>query len=55
MSDAQLIEHGKNAWKFCRRVPGQKIDTRWLMELNEAREEWRRRHPPNEFREEMSG
>ncbi|MBV9886822.1 MAG: hypothetical protein JO119_09780 [Acidobacteria bacterium] len=45
MTDAQLTEHGKTLRKFCRRLPGQKIDKRWLMELDEARAEWRRRHP----------
>lgn len=54
MSDVQLTEHGKNARKFCRRVSGQKIEKRWLMELNEAREEWKRRHPPTKFRGEES-
>jgi hypothetical protein len=50
MSDAELIEHGRTARTFCRRVSGQKIEKRWLMELNEARAEWKRRHPPNKFR-----
>jgi hypothetical protein len=26
MSDAEPIEHGKTARKFCRRVPGRKIE-----------------------------
>jgi hypothetical protein len=46
MTDAQLIEHGKTIRKFCRRVSGQKIDKGWLMQWNEARAEWRRRHSP---------
>jgi hypothetical protein len=37
VSDAQLIEHGKTLRQFCRRVPGQKIDRAWLMQLNEDR------------------
>jgi hypothetical protein len=45
MTDAQLIEHGKTLRRFCRRVQGQKIDKNWLMQLNEARADWRRRHP----------
>jgi hypothetical protein len=45
MTDAELIEHGKTIRKFCRRVAGQKIDKQWLTQLNEARAEWRRRHP----------
>jgi hypothetical protein len=46
MSDAQLIEHGKMLRPFCRPMQGQKINKDWLMQLNEARAEWRRRHPP---------
>ncbi len=49
MSDPQLIEHGKALRKFCRRLPGQKIDSMWLMQMNEARAEWNRRHPPKKF------
>ena len=49
MSDAQLIEYGKNARKLCRRVPGQKIDKVWLTQLNEARAEWKRRYPPKKL------
>jgi hypothetical protein len=49
MSDAQLIEHGKTLREFCRLTAGQKIDRGWLMQLNEARAEWKRRHPPKKF------
>lgn len=49
MSDAQLIEHGKTLRQFCRRKAGQKVDKGWLMQLNEARAEWKRRHPPTKF------
>jgi hypothetical protein len=49
MSDAQLIEHGKTLRKFCRCVPGQKIDKGTLIQLNEARAEWQRRYPPKKF------
>jgi hypothetical protein len=51
MSDTQLIEHGKTLRGFCRRIPGQKIDKGWLMQLNEARAEWMRRHPLKTLRE----
>jgi hypothetical protein len=51
MSDTQLIEHGKILRGFCRRIPGQKIDKGWLMQLNEARAEWMRRHPLKTLRE----
>lgn len=46
MSDAQLIDYGKLLRKSCRRLPGQKIDKGMLIQLNEARAEWQRRHPP---------
>jgi hypothetical protein len=49
MSDAQLIEHGKTLRSFCRPTPGHGIDKGWLMHLNEARAEWRQRHPPKKF------
>jgi hypothetical protein len=45
MSDTQLIEHGKMLRSYCRPVRGQGIDRGWLMQLNDARAEWRRRHP----------
>jgi hypothetical protein len=51
MSDAQLIEHGKTLRAFCRPTPGHGIDKGWLMQLNEARAEWRRRHPPKKGRD----
>jgi hypothetical protein len=51
MSDAQLIEHGTTLRGFCRRIPGQKIDKGWLMQLNEARAEWMRRHPLKTLRQ----
>jgi hypothetical protein len=45
MSDAQLTEHGKMLRSYCRPVRGQGIDRAWLKQLNEARAEWRCRHP----------
>jgi hypothetical protein len=54
MSDAQLTDHGKTLRKSCRRLPGQKIDKEKLMQLNEARAEWQRRHPPKKFRRDTS-
>jgi hypothetical protein len=45
MSDAQLTEHGKMLRSFCRPIRGKGIDRGWLMQLNEARAEWKRRHP----------
>jgi hypothetical protein len=45
MTDAQLIEHGKTLRAFCRPTPGHGVDKGWLMQLNEARKEWKRRHP----------
>jgi hypothetical protein len=45
MSDAELIEHGKTLRALCRPTKGQGIDKGWLMQLNESRAEWRRRHP----------
>jgi hypothetical protein len=47
MSDVELTEHGKTLRKLCRRVAGQKIEKIWLIQLNEARAEWKRRHPTN--------
>jgi len=55
MTDAQLIEHGKTLRGFCKPTPGRGIDKGWLMQLNEARAEWRRRQPPKKFGDEMSG
>jgi hypothetical protein len=54
MSDAQLIEHGKTLRKNCRRVQGQKIDKKWLIQLNEARAEWMQRYPPKKLRRDTS-
>jgi hypothetical protein len=51
MSDAQLIEHGKTLRQFCRPTPGRGIDRDWLMQLNEARAEWKRRYPPKKLRD----
>jgi hypothetical protein len=45
MTDAQLTEHGKTLRTFCRPTPGHGINKGWLMQLTEARAEWRRRHP----------
>jgi hypothetical protein len=45
MSDAELIEHGKALRALCRPTKGQGIDKGWLMQLNESRAEWRKRHP----------
>jgi|SRR5450432_1669372 hypothetical protein len=50
VSDAQLFEHGKTLRQFCRRVPGQKIDRVWLMQLNEDRAEGKWRHPTRKVR-----
>jgi hypothetical protein len=47
MSDEELTEHGKTLRKFCRRVAEQKIEKEWLIQLSEARAEWKRRHPTN--------
>jgi len=49
MSDAQLIEHRKTLRDFCKPTPGRGTDKGWLMQLNEARAEWKRRHPPKKF------
>lgn len=51
LTDAQLIEHVKTLREFCRRLKGQKVDKGWLMQLNEARAEWKRRHPSTVMRE----
>jgi hypothetical protein len=51
MSDAQLIEHGKTLRQNCRKTAGEKVDRGWLMQLNEARAEWKRRHPSTVMRE----
>jgi len=45
MSDAELIEHGKSLRVLCRPTKGRGIDKGWLLQLNESRAEWRRRHP----------
>jgi hypothetical protein len=55
MTDAQLTEHGKALRAFCKPTPGRGIDKGWLMQLNEARAEWRRRHPPKKLSDEVSG
>jgi hypothetical protein len=49
VSDAQLTEHGNLLRSYCRPVRGQGIDRGWLMQLNEARAEWKRRHPSKKF------
>jgi hypothetical protein len=51
MSDAQLIEHGNTLRGFCRPTRGHGIDKNWLNQLDEARAEWRRRHPPKKVHE----
>jgi hypothetical protein len=52
MSDEQLIEHGKTLRRLNRRVQGKKIDKHWLVQLYEARAEWKRRHPPGKVRDQ---
>jgi hypothetical protein len=49
MTDAQLIEHGKTLRRFCRPTRGHRVHRVWLMQLKEARVEWRRWHPPKKF------
>jgi hypothetical protein len=43
MSDAQLIEHGKTLREFAKPSPGRDGHKIWILQLEEAREEWRRR------------
>jgi hypothetical protein len=45
MTDAQLIEHGRTLRALCRPTKGRGIDKDCLMQLNESRAEWRKRHP----------
>jgi hypothetical protein len=45
MSDQRLIEHGKLLREFAAPSPGRNGDEGWKMQLEEARAEWRRRHP----------
>jgi hypothetical protein len=46
MTDAELIELGKKLRECCRPQSGQTRDKDWWKQLQEARAEWRRRHPP---------
>jgi hypothetical protein len=46
MSDHRLIEHGKSLREFAKPTPGRESSEGWEMQLEEARAEWRRRHPP---------
>ena len=49
MSDAELIQFGKAARRLCRsRVSG--ITDAFDRQLELAREEWKRRHPPKQQR-----
>jgi hypothetical protein len=55
MSDEELIKHGNTLRGFCRPTRGHDIDKGWLNQLNEARAEWRRRHPPKKISDEVGG
>jgi hypothetical protein len=49
MSDEELVKFGKAAWFMC--SPGANLGQPprkvFVIQLNEARAEWRRRHPKN--------
>jgi hypothetical protein len=47
MTDAELIEHGKLIKEFAKPNPGRGVNEEWALQLDEARAEWRRRHPKN--------
>lgn len=45
MTDAELIEHGKLDQGICEAESGPGInEEEWVLQLEEARAEWRRRH-----------
>jgi hypothetical protein len=45
MSDSELRKHGRSLREFCKPDHTGKINEDWLRQLNEARAEWKRRHP----------
>jgi hypothetical protein len=45
MSDQRLIEHGKLLREFAMPSPARRAEEGWITQLEEARAEWRRRHP----------
>jgi hypothetical protein len=48
MSDPELTQHGKLMKEFAQPSPGRGANEEWAMQLEEARAEWRRRHPKDE-------
>lgn len=44
MSDRELIEHGKTLREFAKPSPGRDGHKVRILQLEEARAEWRRRH-----------
>jgi hypothetical protein len=49
LTDAQLFERGKTLRQFAKPRPGQGPDVEWTRQLNEARAQWKCRHPPKKF------
>lgn len=45
LSDNELRKHGRSLREYCRPDPTGKVNEGWLRQLEEARAEWRRRHP----------
>lgn len=45
MSDAELLKHGRSLRALCRPDPHGDVEEAWMIQLKEAREEWKRRHP----------
>jgi hypothetical protein len=50
LTDKQLIETGKMPKDFAKPRLGQGPDANWRRQLEIARAEWKRRHPPKKFR-----
>ena len=47
MSDRELREYGRDAARMADPRKNRNPSPRFQTQLDEAREEWRRRHPPN--------
>jgi hypothetical protein len=45
LTDNELRKHGRSLREFCRPDHTGKVNEGWLRQLEEARAEWRRRHP----------
>jgi hypothetical protein len=45
MSDNELRKHGRSLREFCKPDHTGEVNEDWLRQLNEARAEWKRRHP----------